>query len=74
LHSGLTAAFTPGLQFSPRRAETFVAYFRGASPLFDDFFRGSGQVINQQVGGGTATGPRRVWEAVFNAVGKVFGL
>ncbi len=74
INSGLTAAFTPALQFSPRRAETFMAYFRGASPLFDDFFRGSGLTINQQVGGGAVGGARRWWEGVFNAIGKVFGL
>jgi len=74
INSGLTAAFTPALRYSPRRAETFVAYFRGASPLFDDFFRGEGLTINQQVGGGEISGARRVWEGFFNAVGKVFGL
>lgn len=74
INSGLTAAFTPGLQFSPRRAETFMAYFRGASPLFDDFFRGSGLTINQQVGGGDVAGVRRWWETMLNAIGKVFGL
>jgi len=74
INSGLTAAFTPALRYGPRRAETFVAYFRGASPLFDDFFRGTGLTINQQVGGGAGSGPRRVWESFFNAIGKVFGL
>lgn len=74
INSGLTAAFTPGLRYGPRRAETFVAYFRGASPLFDDFFRGTGLTINQQVGGGAEAGPRRVWESFFQAIGKVFGL
>jgi hypothetical protein len=74
INSGLTAAFTPALRYSPRRAETFVAYFRGASPLFDDFFRGSGLTINQQVGGGEISGARRLWEGFFNAIGKVFGL
>jgi hypothetical protein len=74
INSGLTAAFTPALRCSPRRAETFVAYWRGASPLFDDYFRGSGLTIHQQVGGGGASGARRLWEGLFNAIGKVFGL
>jgi hypothetical protein len=74
INSGLTAAFTPALRYSPRRAETFVAYLRGASPLFDDFFRGAGLTINQQVGGGEISGARRLWEGFFNAIGKVFGL
>lgn len=74
INSGLTAAFTPSLEYSPRRAETFVAYFRGASPLFDDFFRGQGLTINQQVGGGGASGARRLWAGFFNAIGKIFGL
>lgn len=74
VNSHLTAAFSPHLNYSPRRAETFVAYLRGKNALFDDFFQGSGLVIQQQVTGGQRNPVARIWEGVFGAIGKVFGI
>jgi hypothetical protein len=73
-NSHLTAAFSPHLNHSPKRAETFVAYFFGKNALFDDFFEGSGLVIQQQVTGGKRNPVARIWESVFGAIGKVFGI
>lgn len=74
VNSHLTAAFSPHLNYSPKRAETFVAYLRGKNALFDDFFQGSGWVIQQQVSGGKRNPVARIWESVFGAIGKVFGI
>jgi hypothetical protein len=74
VNSHLTAAFSPHLNYSPKRAETFVAYLRGKNSLFDDFFQGSGYVIQQQVTGGTRNPAARIWEGVLGAIGKVFGI
>lgn len=74
VNSHLTAAFSPHLNYSPKRAETFVAYIRGKNALFDDFFQGSGHVIQQQVTGGKRNPAARIWEGVFGAIGKVFGI
>ncbi len=74
VNSHLTAAFSPHLNHSPRRAETFIAYLRGKNALFDDFFQGSGFVIQQQVTGGKRNPVARIWEGIFGAIGKVFGI
>ena len=74
VNSTLTVAFSPTLTYSPARAETFWAYFRGANPLFDDFFSGTGVVIQQQVGDSRAGVAARFWETLFGAVRKIFGL
>lgn len=74
VNSHLTAAFSPHLNYSPKRAETFVAYVWGKNALFDDFFQGSGYVIQQQVTGGRKNPVARIWESVFGVVGKVFGI
>lgn len=74
VNSNLTVAFSPHLNYSPKRAETFVAYVWGKNALFDDFFQGSGTVIQQQVTGGKRNPVARIWEGVFGAVGKVFGI
>ena len=74
VNSHLTAAFSPHLDYSPKRAETFVAYLRGKNALFDDFFQGSGHVIQQQVSGGQRNPAARLWEGVLGAIGKVFGI
>jgi len=74
VNSHLTAAFSPHLSHSPKRAETFVAYLRGKNALFDDFFHGSGHVIQQQVTGAKRNPVARIWEGVFGAIGKVFGI
>lgn len=74
VNSHLTVAFSPHLNYSPRRAETFVAYVWGKNALFDDFFQGSGLVIQQQVTGGKKNPVARIWEGVFGAIGKVFGI
>lgn len=74
VNSLLTVAFSPHLNYSPRRAETFVAYLRGKNSLFDDFFQGSGHVIQQQVTGGKRNAAARIWDSVFGAIGKVFGI
>jgi uncharacterized protein (AIM24 family) len=74
VNSHLTVAFSPHLNYSPKRAETFVAYIWGKNALFDDFFQGSGTVIQQQVTGGKRNPVARAWESVFGAIGKVFGI
>ncbi len=74
VNSHLTAAFSPHLNYSPRRAETFVAYIRGKNALFDDYFQGDGCVIQQQVTGGQRNPAARIWEGIFGAIGKVFGI
>lgn len=74
INSRLTIAYGPQLAYSPRRAETFLAYFRGANPLFDDHFSGAGVIFNQQVAGMRGNGPATFWESFFAAIRKVFGL
>lgn len=74
VNSTFSVAFSPMLAYSPARAETFWAYFRGANPLFDDFFSGTGFVIQQQVGGSRGGFTARFWESLFGAVRKIFGL
>ena len=74
VNSHLTMAFSPQLNYSPQRAETFVAYVWGKNALFDDFFQGSGIVIQQQVTGGKRNPVARAWESIFGAIGKVFGI
>jgi len=74
VNSHLTVAFSPNLNYSPKRGETFVAYIWGKNALFDDFFQGSGMVIQQQVTGGKRNPVARVWDSVFGAIGKVFGI
>jgi len=74
VNSRLSVAFSPHLDYSPRRAETFIAYLWGKNGLFDDFFQGSGIVIQQQVVGGRRNVVARFWEGIFGAIGKVFGI
>ncbi len=74
VNSHLSVAFSPHLNYSPKRAETFVAYIWGKNALFDDFFQGSGIVIQQQVTGGKKNPVARIWEGIFGAIGKVFGI
>lgn len=74
VNSSLTAAFSPHLNYSPKRAETFVAYLRGKNGLFDDHFQGSGWVIQQQVSVGKKNPAAKAWDTVFGAIGKVFGI
>ena len=74
VNSHLTAAFSPHLNYSPKRAETFVAYLWGKNALFDDFFQGSGRVIQQQVTGNRKNPVARIWESIFGVIGKVFGI
>ncbi|MGJ8633068.1 MAG: hypothetical protein ACSHX7_04045 [Luteolibacter sp.] len=74
VNSHLTVAFSPHLNYSPKRAETFVAYVWGKNGLFDDFFQGDGWVIQQQVTGGKKNAAARIWDSVFGAIGKVFGI
>ncbi len=57
LNRDATIGFTPGLESRPARAETFWAYYRGRSRLFDDVFSGRGVVLVQEApleGGPTA--------------------
>lgn len=74
VNSRLTVAFNPHLNYSPKRAETFVAYLLGKNALFDDFFQGSGMVIQQQVTGSKKNPIARFWDGLFGAIGKVFGI
>ncbi|MFK7849355.1 MAG: hypothetical protein AB8D78_00115 [Akkermansiaceae bacterium] len=74
VNSNLTVAFSPDLDYSPKRAETFVSYIWGKNALFDDFFHGSGIVIQQQVASGKRNPAARLWDSIFGAIGKVFGI
>ena len=74
VNSNLTAAFSPHLNHLPKRAETFVAYLRGRNALFDDYFQGSGWVIQQQVSVSRKNPAARLWDSIFGAIGKVFGI
>ncbi len=74
VNSSLTVGFSPTMKYSPKRAETFVAYFWGKNGLFDDFFEGDGLVVQQQVTGGKGNPVARAWEGVLGAIGKVFGI
>lgn len=74
VNSNLTVAFSPYLNYSPKRAETFVAYVWGKNALFDDFFQGTGCVLQQQVSVGKKNPAARFWDGVLGAVGKVFGI
>ncbi len=74
VNSRLSVAFSPYLKYSPKRAETFVAYLWGKNALFDDYFQGSGLVIQQQVVGGRRNVVMRIWDGFFGALGKVFGI
>ena len=74
VNTRLVVAFTPQLDYSPRRTETFISYLWGKSCLFDDYFQGSGTVIQQQVTGGKRNPIARFWENIFGAIGKAFGL
>ena len=74
VNSRLTAAFSPQLNYSPLRAETFISYLWGKNALFDDFFQGSGWVIQQQVTGNRKNPITRIWQNFFNLFGKVFGI
>ncbi len=74
VNARLVVAFSPQLNYSPRRAETFVAYLWGKNDLFDDYFQGAGTVIQQQVTGGKRNPIARFWEGIFGAIGKVVGI
>jgi hypothetical protein len=70
-----TIGFTPNLDYSPVRAETFWGYYRGMNPLFDDLFAGKGLYVLQETaseGPGAKAG--RFWAGVWNGLLKVFGL
>ncbi|MDE3084367.1 MAG: hypothetical protein KGJ37_03985, partial [Verrucomicrobiota bacterium] len=70
-----TIGFTPNLEYSPVRAETFWAYFRNMNPLFDDLFAGPGLFLCQRTPSkGPAHGARRFWSGVWNGVLKIFGV
>lgn len=74
VNTRLVVAFSPQLDYLPRKAETFVAYLWGKNALFDDYFQGSGTVIQQQVTGGKTNPIARFWESIFGAIGKAFGI
>lgn len=74
VNTRLVVAFTPQLDYLPRRAETFIAYLWGKNALFDDYFQGEGTVIQQQVTGGKKNPIARFWESIFGAIGKAFGI
>ncbi len=74
INRNLTVAYTPCMGYHSRRAETFIAYFRGANPLFDDFFSGCGWTFNQQVAGAGGSMVGRFWNAFLQGIGRIFGL
>ncbi len=70
-----TIGFTPNLEYSPVRAETFWSYYRGMNPLFDDRFAGRGLFVLQEThteGGAAKAG--KFWASVWSGMLKVFGL
>lgn len=70
-----TIGFTPTLEYSCIRAETFWAYLRGWNPLFDDLFRGRGLFLCQQIARSSRAGRRgRFWESLWNGFTKIFGI
>lgn len=70
-----TIGFTPNLEYSCTRAETFWAYLRGWNPLFDDLFRGEGSFLCQEIAGSRRAQRRgRFWESLWNGFTKIFGI
>lgn len=70
-----TIGFTPTLEYSCIRAETFWAYLRGWNPLFDDLFRGQGLFLCQQIARSSRAARRgRFWESLWNSFTKLFGI
>jgi len=66
--------FEPGMAYTSRRAETFLAYWRGVNPLFDDYFSGRGKLLSQQVIGiPQRAGVRKLWSSLTSVVGKLLG-
>ncbi|MEZ5300294.1 MAG: hypothetical protein R3F11_06450 [Verrucomicrobiales bacterium] len=70
-----TIAFTPGLDYSCARAETFWSYLRGGNPLFDDIFAGQGTFLCQQISkSGRAESIGKFWAQLWGGFTKVFDL
>jgi hypothetical protein len=70
-----TMGFTPNLDYRPARAETFLSYYRGMNPLFDDLFAGRGMFLCQQVAArGDKDEARNFWGGVWGGAMKVFGM
>jgi hypothetical protein len=66
--------FTPNLRYSPVRAETFWAYYRGMNPLFDDLFAGDGLFLCQANAKPQDTKGEKFWSSIWGGVLRVFGL
>lgn len=75
VNSDGTLGFSPTLDFTCVRADTFWAFYWGNNPLFDDLFRGNGIFLCQELASaGPAAKARRFWSSLWDGVLKVFGL
>ena len=77
IHQAATLGFSANVLYSSTRCETFLAYFRGHQPLFNDRFAGaSGYYVYEEVPGSDrksgVTG--RGLEGFTDSAMKVFGL
>lgn len=63
--------FTPSLDYGLVRAETFRAYARNQSPLFDDLFTGPGLFLYQRMSENAA---RKFWSDGWGDLLKIFGV
>jgi hypothetical protein len=71
----IAIGFTPSLEYSSVRAETFWSYFIGKNPLFDDAFTGNGTFLCQQIATKSRAGRiMRFWETLWNGVLKLLGI
>jgi hypothetical protein len=72
-----TLGWTPGLSYSTRRSETFLAYLMGKQSLFNDSFEGErGHIVYEEVPRGGAKGSvfGRGLEGLGDGLLKVIGL
>ncbi len=70
-----TIGFTPGLDYRPVRAETFWAYLRGMSPLFDDLFEGKGVFLCQETSARSPFEQKRgAGERLWDGFLRIFGV
>lgn len=66
--------FSPALGYTPVRAETFWAFYRGMNPLFDALFTGEGLFLCQASARPGEEVSERFWTSVWNGVLRVFGI
>jgi hypothetical protein len=71
-----TMGWSPGLRYSVRRSETFLAYLTGKQSLFNDGFEGDGRIVYEQMPRARSKGGMlgRGLEGVGDGLLKVLGL